>query len=69
MDKLDYSRALACDFVRVSNYTRATRELHAKINGKHVSMVHASVKLKLSCTVLLKLKRSVLLIMYVYIIG
>ena len=53
MDKLDYSRALTCDFVRVSNDTRATRELHAKINGNHVSMVHASVKLKLSCTVII----------------
>ena len=51
MNKLDYSRALVCDFVRVSNDTRTTRELHAKTNGNYVSMVHASIKLKLSCTI------------------
>ena len=52
VNKLDYSRALVCDFVHVSNDTRATHELHAKINGNHTSMVHVSVKLKLSCTIL-----------------
>ena len=51
MNKLDYSRVLACDFVRVSFRSRATRELYAKINGKHASMVHVSIKFKLSCTV------------------
>ena len=51
MNKLDYSRALACDFVRVSFCSRATRELYAQVNGKHASMVHASVKFKLSCTI------------------
>ena len=51
VNKLDYSCVLTCDFVRISFRSRATRKLYAKINGKHASMVHASVKFKLSCTV------------------
>ena len=50
MNKLDYSRALACHFVRMSFCSQATHELYTKINGKHASMVHTSVKFKLSCT-------------------
>ena len=51
MNKLGYSRALACYFVCVSFRLRENRELYAKINGKHMSMVHAGVKFKLSCTI------------------
>ena len=44
---LHYSCVLACHFNRLSNDTRTTHELHAKTNGKHVSMMHTSVKVKI----------------------
>ena len=45
---LHYSCALVCYFDCVSNDMHKTYELHTKFNRKHASMVHMSVKLKLS---------------------